>query len=40
MSKLQPKKYGDKITQEVTGGDGLPLVPVLTVTIGREKEKP
>jgi hypothetical protein len=30
MAKLQPKKYGDRIAQEVTGGDGLPLVPVLT----------
>jgi terminase small subunit-like protein len=33
MAKLQPKKYGDRIAQEVTGGDGLPLVPVLNVTI-------
>lgn len=25
-SKLLPKKYGDKITQEVTGADGGPLI--------------
>jgi hypothetical protein len=34
LAKLQPKKYDDRIAQEVTGGDGLPLVPVLNVTIG------
>lgn len=32
-SKLKPKKYGDKIQQEITGKDGTPLVPVLNVTI-------
>ena len=25
LSKLAPKRYGDKITQEVTGADGTPL---------------
>lgn len=34
-SKLQPKKYGDKITQELTGAGGAPLVPVLNVTISK-----
>lgn len=32
MSKLAPKKYGDKITQEVTGANGAPLVPVINLT--------
>jgi hypothetical protein len=40
MSKLQPKKYGDKITQEMTGGDGLPLVPVINVTISDDHTRP
>jgi len=30
-SKLAPKKYGEKITQEVTGKDGDPLIPVLNL---------
>jgi hypothetical protein len=34
-SKMAPKKYGDKVTQELTGADGAPLVPVLNVTISR-----
>lgn len=41
MSKMAPKKYGDKITQEVTGKDGAPLVPVLNVVINSgDKPKP
>jgi hypothetical protein len=40
MSKLQPKKYGDRITQEVTGGDGLPLVPTINVTISADHTRP
>lgn len=40
MSKMAPKKYGDKITQEVTGADGAPLVPVLNVSIGGAGPKP
>lgn len=32
MSKMAPKKYGDKITQEVTGADGAPLVPIINIT--------
>jgi hypothetical protein len=30
--KLAPKKYGEKITQEVTGADGAPLVPIINLT--------
>jgi hypothetical protein len=36
MSKMAPKKYGDKITQEVTGANGAPLVPVINLTIDAE----
>lgn len=32
MSKMAPKKYGDKITQEVTGANGAPLVPVINLS--------
>lgn len=27
LSKLAPKRYGDKLTQELTGGNGAPLIP-------------
>ena len=27
MAKLAPKKYGDKVSAEVTGADGAPLMP-------------
>ncbi len=33
-SKLKPKKYGDKITNEVTGADGKDLIPIVNLTIG------
>jgi hypothetical protein len=33
MSKMLPKKYGDKTTTEVTGADGAPLVPTLNVVL-------
>lgn len=35
LSKLLPKKYGEKLTQELTGKDGAPLVPILNVTISK-----
>jgi hypothetical protein len=31
-SKLAPKKYGDKLQQEVTGADGGPIQAAITVT--------
>lgn len=31
-SKLLPKKYGEKVTQEVTGADGAPLVPIINLS--------
>lgn len=34
MSKLAPKKYGDKITQEVTGANGDPISLLLTQVQG------
>lgn len=39
LSKIMPKKYGDKIQQEVSGTDGAPLIPVINVTIG-DKSQP
>src|SRR6187549_3219426 len=36
MARMAPKKYGDKITQEVTGVDGSPLVPIINLTGGPE----
>lgn len=32
LSKALPKLYGDKITQEVTGADGTPLVPIINLS--------
>lgn len=32
LSKALPKIYGDKITQEVTGADGAPLVPIINIS--------
>lgn len=32
LSKLHPKKYGEKISQEVTGKDGKDLIPPRTLT--------
>lgn len=31
LSKLLPKKYGDKVTQEVTGADGGPIAHSIAV---------
>jgi hypothetical protein len=39
MARMAPKKYGDRITQEVTGADGSPLVPIINLT-GRPESKP
>jgi len=35
MSKLAPKKYGDKIQQEVSGKDGGPIQAAVTVEFVR-----
>lgn len=32
--KLAPKKYGDKVLAEVSGVDGAPLAPAVSVVIG------
>ena len=34
-SKLAPKKYGDKITTELTGKDGASLVPIVNITTSK-----
>lgn len=33
LSKLQPKKYGDKIQQEITGKDGTDLIPSISIKL-------
>lgn len=33
LSRLLPKTYGDKITQEVTGAEGKDLIPILNINI-------
>lgn len=38
-SKLAPKKYGDKIQQEVTGPDGGPVEQEITITLVRPGER-
>ena len=39
MSKLAPKKYGDKIQQEITGKDGKDLIPPsFTVVFSDDKQ--
>lgn len=34
LSKALPKVYGDKLTTELTGKDGAPLVPAISITVG------
>lgn len=34
MSKIAPKRYGDKVELEHSGKDGAPIIPVINVTIG------
>lgn len=34
-SKILPKVYGDKVQQEVTGADGAPLIPTLSIKIDK-----
>lgn len=36
LSKLQPKKYGDKLTQEHTGADGAPLSFVMNMHVAKK----
>lgn len=37
-ARMAPRKYGERVQQEITGANGTPLVPVLNVTIGEKKE--
>lgn len=32
-SKLAPKKYGEKVQQEITGAEGAALIPSITVNV-------
>jgi len=36
-AKWHPKRYSDKVVNELTGADGAPLVPVINVTVGRDQ---
>ena len=38
MSKLAPKKYGDKITQEVTGANGEAIQHAVSIKIEFDDE--
>lgn len=38
MAKMQPKKYGDKVQQEVTGADGKDFIPVLNISLKKEND--
>lgn len=40
MSKLNSKRYGDKVQAEVSGAGGGPMQAVLNVTIGGESRPP
>jgi pyruvate carboxylase len=33
MSKWSPKKYSEKIQQEITGKDGAPVIPVIELSV-------
>lgn len=37
MSKMVPKRYGERTTTELTGAEGAPLVPVLNVVLSKGK---
>ncbi len=37
LAKLHPKKYGEKISQELTGADGKDLISSITVKIKRSE---
>ena len=39
-ARMCPAKYGDRVTQEIHSVGGKPLVPVINLTIKREKPDP
>jgi hypothetical protein len=39
MSKMLPKKYGDRIQQELTGPNGAALIPVINLTVERKESE-
>lgn len=34
LARLAHNRFGDRITQEVTGANGTPLIPVINLTVG------
>jgi len=40
LSKLAPKVYGDKLSAEISGKDGAPLMPAVSVVIGAATPQP
>jgi len=36
--KLRPKKYGEKLQQEITGKDGAQLIPVIELSYGNKSD--
>lgn len=38
LAKLAPKKYGDKVTQEISGPDGSPVATTVTVEFVKKGE--
>jgi len=38
MARLNPKRYGDKVQQEITGKDGGALVATLEIVFGNENQ--
>lgn len=37
-SRLKPKKYGDKIQQEITGKDGKDIIPIINIVDAAPKK--
>lgn len=38
MSKIIPRKYGDKLQQEITGKEGADLIPSITISVKKPNE--
>lgn len=38
IEKKLPKKYGQKLSQEITGGDGKPIAPILSISLNDPTE--
>lgn len=33
LARKAPKKYGDRVSQEITGANGTPLIPVINLSV-------